>query len=76
MQPFVHAVFFVVASVIATLLAAGLSGIMAVVLIDRTPGRGLTAHEPDEVGGMKCVVKSPRASSALGEFSTSLRTSH
>jgi len=36
MQPFVHSVFIVVVSVIATLLALGLSGILAILAMDRT----------------------------------------
>jgi hypothetical protein len=76
MQPFVHSVFFVVVSVIATLLVAGLSGIIAILLMDRTTGPRLTAHEPDEDRGVTRVVQRPRASSAPGEFSTNLRTSH
>jgi hypothetical protein len=43
MQPFVHSVFSVVVSVIATLLAAGLTGVIAVLLMDRRPEPAFSA---------------------------------
>jgi len=39
MQPTVQLVFIVVASVIATLLTIGLSGILAILAMDRAPAR-------------------------------------
>lgn len=75
MQPFVHSVFALVVSVIATLLVAGLTGIIAALLMDRKPAPLLTGHEPEGDRSVKRVVPSPRAESAPGEFSPSLRTS-
>ena len=75
MQPFVHSVFLVVVSVIATLLVAGLTGIITLLLTDRQPAPLLTGNESDTDGSGTLVVQSRRASSAQPGLSTALRTS-
>ena len=75
MQPFVHSVFFVVVSVIATLLVAGLSGIITMLLMDQQPGPLLTGNEPEaESSGTR--VQNRRASTAQPGLPTALRVSH
>jgi hypothetical protein len=74
MQPFVHSVFFVVVSVIATLLVAGLTGLIMLLLTNRQPASQLSGNEPDTDGGT-LVVQSRRASSVQLGLSTAQRTS-
>lgn len=67
MQPFVHSVFLVVTSVIATLLVAGLTGIIAVLLMDRESAPP-TGTRLDMDGSAQRAVQSPRVSSAQREL--------
>jgi Flp pilus assembly protein protease CpaA len=75
MQPFVYSVFSLVVSVIATLLVAGLTGIIAVLLMNRRPAPLLTGQEPEADRSEKRGAPNPRASSAEPTFSAALRTS-
>ena len=75
MQPFVQTVFSVVGTVVITLLAAGLTGIIAVLLMDRRPAALPTGHAPEADRNEKRVAQNPRASSAEPGFSAALRTS-
>ena len=75
MQPFVHAVFQVVVTVIATLLIAGLSGIITLLLMDGQPPSLRTEHEPDTDGHGALDVPPRRGSSAQPGLSTPMRAS-
>ena len=70
MQPFVYSVFVFVVSVIATLLVAGLTGIITLLLVNRQPAPLLAGHEPEADRSVNRVVQSPRVSSAPRESVT------